>query len=163
MIFARSADFAGRDPGGCGGCDVGSFIGTDGGRGTGGITGVIVAGIAPVDARTNGHLVPTTTRFLEAFCASDLGPLGGASCEGVLTISGLYDGRIPRGLEEGPEGMYAIDFKSGGGDGRFPLGRAGKFRLDESVFGKEAVCDTDVDSIEADTGDFSNARVLRLV
>jgi hypothetical protein len=91
--------------------------------------GLAASGTAFV-AFTKGHPVPTTTRFW----VSALGHLGGIAARGTVAQD---DGLMFSGLEEGPEGMYAIAF--GSGRGRLVLARV-----------REA-------------GDFSSALLLRPV
>jgi hypothetical protein len=83
-------------------------------------------------AFTKGHPAPTTTRFLDVR-DNVLGAVGGVATRGAV----LSDGLMFNGLEDGPEGMYAIAFGFGGGKERFP---------------PTWVCET---------GDFSSARLVR--
>lgn len=66
------------------------------------------------------HFAPTTTGFLVGCIVGagptrDRGPFGTDFCdeEGRTRPD---EGRIPRGFEEDPEGIYARDFGSGGGE-----------------------------------------------
>ena len=81
-------------------------------------------------AFTNGHPAPTTTRFW----VYALGHFGGLAARGTAQDDGL----MFRGLEDGPEGMYAIAFRSGMGEARLVL------------------------ACSCGAGDLSSARLLRL-
>ena len=104
----------------------------DGSRDGGGWAGVgrVGASVLVFATFTNGHPAPTTTRFwLYA-----LGHFGGLAVRGAAHDDGL----MFSGLEDGPEGMYAIAFGSGMGEAHLILVR---------------VCEA---------GDFPSARLLRL-
>ena len=55
--------------------------------------------------------------FLFFCCVVDvLGDADAVGCETMRCFPGLDEGLMPRGLDDGPDEMYAIDFGSGGGD-----------------------------------------------
>jgi hypothetical protein len=49
-------------------------------------------------------------------CVDVLNSTDAVGCETIRCLPGLDEGLMPRGFDDGPDGIYAIDFGSGGGD-----------------------------------------------
>lgn len=116
---------------GGGGGSIG--VGAVGGGGGGG-TAVGGGGCPPlppdddaVVVARNPRPLPITPPFRAPLWISTFGALGGARFGALHCTGALVEGRIPSGLEDGPECMWAMALGSGGSESRKALGCVGIF------------------------------------